>query len=162
MARLESDREDLIAEARALVQRAEFEVPEHPAGVVAGYRRDGALSIYFGADPCFHFDDQLRLRRAFVAGLLYRTQGHTLARLQRTRTGDSVELLRHDLDPAEREEWCTKLTERLRELQSWLQREARCVREVPPGAALASRLMGSLEQLLQAPIELAPAIRGKR
>jgi hypothetical protein len=161
MARLESDREDLMAEATALVQRAEFVVPGQTASVIAGYRRDGALSIYFGADPCCHFDDQLRLRRAFAAGSLYRTQGHTLAHLQRSRNGQSVDLLRHDLTPAELDELCSQFTDRLRELHTSLKRDARCVQEVPPGAGLPERLVASLEQLLQAPIALAPAIRGK-
>lgn len=161
MARLESDREDLMAEATALVQRAEFDVPGQPVSVIAGYRRDGALSIYFGPDPCFHFDRQLRLRRAFVEGALYRTQGHTLARLQRSRTGQRVQLIRHDLTEAERDAFCSQLTRRLRELETALQCAARCVQEVPPGAGLRERLTASLLQLLQAPISLAPAVPGK-
>lgn len=162
MARLESDREDLMAEATALIQRAEFDIPGQPASVITGYRRDGSLSIYFGADPCYHFDSQLRLRRAFVGGALYRTQGHTLARMQRSRTGQSVELIRHDLSEVELEEWFRQLAGRLRELHASLQGAARCVQELPRDAGLGERLLVSLEQVLQAPIALAPAIRGKR
>jgi hypothetical protein len=162
MARHESDREDLMADATALVERAEFEVPDQPASVIAGYRRDGSLSIYFGADPCYHFDCQLRLRRAFVAGSLYRTQGHTLARLQRSRTEQSVELFRHDLSIPERDVWLRELAGRVQKLHTSLQRDARCAQEVPPGAGLPERLTASLEKLLRSPVALAPAIRGKR
>jgi hypothetical protein len=162
MARFESDREDLMAEATALTQRAEFDVPGQPASVIAGYRRDGALSIYFGADPCCHFDSELQLRRAFVDGALYRTQGHTLARLQRSRSGQAVELVRRDLTELERSAFCANVADRLRELHAALQSGACCVQEVPPDAGLTERLAQSLEQLLENPIALAPAIRGKR
>lgn len=162
MARLETDREDLMAEATALIHRAEFEVPGQQVSVIAGFRRDGALSIYFGADPCFHFDRQLRLRRAFVDGALYRTQGHTLARLQRTRTGQAVQLLRQDLTELERNAICDRVAERLQDLRTALQSGARCVQEIPPQTGLSRRLAESLDQLLQHAIALAPAIRGKR
>src|SRR5690606_34667698 len=127
-----------------------------------GYRRDGALSIYFGADPCYHFDRDLRLRRAFVDGALYRTQGHTLARLQRSRTGQTVELIRHDLTDAERDAFCGNVVERLKRLDTALMTSAHCVQEVPAGAGLQERLIESLEQLHSRPISLAPAIRGRR
>jgi hypothetical protein len=162
MARLETDREDLMAEATALIQRAEFDVPGQQAGVIAGYRRDGALSVYFGADPCYHFDRALRLRRAFVDGALYRTQGHTLARLQRSRTGQAVELVRRDLTELDRSAFCAHVADRLRALHAALQSGACCVQEVPPDAGLTVRLSESLDQLLGHPIVLAPAIRGKR
>ena len=101
MARHESDREDLMREATALVRRAELICPGETEPVIAGFRRDGRLALYFGPDPVFQFDPQHRLRRAYVAGFLYRTQGETLARLNRHRTQDQTLLVRHDLAPAE-------------------------------------------------------------
>ena len=83
MARQEVDREDLIAEAVALRRRIELALPGCDNPVVAGYRSTGALSLYFGADPVYQFDERGRLRRAFVGGHLYRTQGTTLAELTR-------------------------------------------------------------------------------
>src|SRR5580765_5795621 len=103
MARREADREDLMAEASALRQRAELVLDGYAEPIVAGVRANGHLSVYFGDDPVYQFDAAGNLRRAFVGGDLYRTQGHTLARLNRTRTDLAVELGRRDLDPAELE-----------------------------------------------------------
>ncbi|MGH7129995.1 MAG: hypothetical protein ACREJB_15520, partial [Planctomycetaceae bacterium] len=83
-----------MREATALARRVEIVCPDETEPVIAGVREDGTLSVYFGADPAYHFDASGRLRRAFAAGCLYRTQGHTLARLLRRRTASVVELLR--------------------------------------------------------------------
>ena len=101
MALHETHREDLFAEATALVRRIELRVPGEPHPVVAGCRASGAWSVYFGPDPCYHFDEQGRLRRAFVDDRLYRTQGNTLAQLSRKRHADNVELSRIDLSAAD-------------------------------------------------------------
>ena len=101
MARHEADREDLLAEARALSPRAEWSIPDTTDVVTAGLRRDRFVSIYFGGDPCYHFDNKGRLRRAFVDGALYRTQGTTLARLVRERTETKMTLRRTDLSETE-------------------------------------------------------------
>ncbi|MEZ6044739.1 MAG: hypothetical protein R3C11_03990 [Planctomycetaceae bacterium] len=45
----------------------------------------GAAFLYLGPDPVYHFDAAGRLKRAYVEGLLYRTQESTLARLERLR-----------------------------------------------------------------------------
>ncbi len=66
MARDESSREDLLREATALVERIEL-VPHatdpliaasdlFDKHIVAGFRRDGALSVFFGEDPVYHFN----------------------------------------------------------------------------------------------------------
>lgn len=162
MARRESDREDLMAEATALVQRAQFAMPHDAPGVIAGFRRDGTLSLYFGQDPCYHFDADLRLRRAFVDGLLYRTQGRTLTRLERHRTEETVELLRHDLSEAQWQTFCAQAVDRLRRLHTALLENAPCVQQVPPGEDLRARVIESLHRLLQQPLALAPAFPGRR
>src|SRR5690606_13058939 len=69
--------------------------------IVAGFRRDVSLSVYIGADPGFHFDPEGRLKRAYVDGKLYRTQGDTLAELTRERTETETILRRRDLDAVE-------------------------------------------------------------
>ena len=66
MARNEEDREDLMAEATALAERVELTVPQESDFVTAGFRRTGHLSLYFGQDPAYHFDEEGRLRRAAV------------------------------------------------------------------------------------------------
>lgn len=97
MARAESDREDLFAEATAFVRRAELTVRGIGEPIVFGSKRDGAWSIYFGTDPVFHFDPGGRLKRAFAGGRLYRTQGDTLAELTREQTAGETILRRRDL-----------------------------------------------------------------
>ena len=100
MARTEEDREDLMQDATAYVRRAKFS-DQNEQPIVVGFRSSGFLSIYFDQDPVFHFDDAGRLRRAFVDGALFRTQGDTLARMDRKRRDEETSLVRHDLTSGE-------------------------------------------------------------
>ena len=97
MVRQESDREDLFAEAVALVRRAELNCPGFAEAIVIGERREGAWSIYIGGDPVYHLDAVGGLRRAFVDGKLLRTQGTFLAELTRERSTSKTWLNRRDL-----------------------------------------------------------------
>lgn len=152
-----------MREATALKQRAEYRVPGESQPVVAGYRKDGSLSVYFGPDPCFHFDAAGRLRRAFSDGDLFRTQGSTLARLRRLRPGDSVELRRQDLSANECERFLEAARHRLTGLLSALSSgDAECLADHPDDVPLLERLREHLTQLVERPLTLAPAIRGKR
>src|SRR5688572_26999220 len=69
MSRRESDREDLLREATALVERVELLVPGEGEPVVAGFRRDGSLSVFFGPEAVYQFNSAGELRRAFAGGL---------------------------------------------------------------------------------------------
>src|SRR5215216_4505512 len=93
MAREGSSREDLLREATALVERIELLprttdrsmvasdlVGEH---IIAGFRRDGALSIFFGEDPVYQFNAAGALRRAYCDGKLLKAARGRLAALQR-------------------------------------------------------------------------------
>src|SRR5262245_2457169 len=105
MARQESEREDLLREATALVERIEL-APRSAAGsatahVIAGFRRDGGLSIFFGDDPVYQFNAAGELRRAYCEGKLVKAVGGRLANLSRLRTVGEVQLVRHDLSDAE-------------------------------------------------------------
>ena len=87
MARRESDREDLLREATALVERAELTIEGFDEPIVVGFRRDGSASFFFGADPVYQFNTAFELRRAFVVGLLYKAEecfGVWRHRLRRT------------------------------------------------------------------------------
>ncbi len=64
MARHEEEREDLMRDAKALVDRIELVVPGFEEPVVVGFRTNGAASFYFGQDAVYHFNSQLELRRA--------------------------------------------------------------------------------------------------
>lgn len=101
MARIEADREDLFEELQSARCKWELRLTDRTEPVLLGVRHDNRLSVYLGPDPCYHFDAENRLLRAYVGGYLYRTQGVTLARLLRQRDESTTTLLRHDLTTAE-------------------------------------------------------------
>jgi len=147
MSRHESDREDLMAEATALRERIELDLPDVTEHVVVGFRENGAWSLYFGSDPVFHFDAGGALRRAFVDGELYRSQGTTLARLTRTRTDREVQLVRHDLSQGELEKFLGVLRDHLKRLHGDLESgAARVVQQVPEKWNWQPRLLAALSE----------------
>ncbi|MBS0211305.1 MAG: hypothetical protein JSS27_20355 [Planctomycetes bacterium] len=111
----EQDREDLLGEARALVERIELQLPDGQP-VFAGFRRDGGPSVYFGAAPVYQFNSELELRRAFVTDRLYKAEQGRLVQLTRERHATEVQLIRHELSSAETQVLLTELTARLQEL----------------------------------------------
>lgn len=140
MAREEADREDLLREATALVERVELALPGEPAPVVAGFRRDGALSLYFGPDPVYQFNAAGQLRRAFVAGLLYKCEGGRLIALRRQRQPAGVFLVRRALAASETESFLASLAARLEALRARLAGGAFVlIGEVPFGANVVDR-----------------------
>lgn len=163
MAQQEADREDLFAEATALTRRIELLLPEAVDAVVAGRRNNGGWSIYFGPDPCYHFDPDGRLRRAYASGHLYRTQGNTLARLTRDRTGNEVVLHRSDLNDEDLAEFMRRFQAMVVSLREALaQRSMKVLRQFPEGEDLVGLLDTALERILAEWPQLAPAIPTKR
>jgi hypothetical protein len=160
MAKQEKDREDLMAEARNLVARCELRVPGEPLPVVAGFRRDGRLSIYFGADPVYHFDTAGRIRRAFVADRLYKAEWGRLVQLTRTRTPQATYLNRHEMTDDETGRWLAEATRRLQALGDALEAgSAQLLRQVPEQADLIGRLRDTLEHVFEHPLNLASSAR---
>lgn len=163
MARIESDREDLIAEATGLIRRAEWRVPFQSDLVVAGFKRNGGWSIYWGADPVYQFDADGRLRRAFAHGSLWRTQGTTLARLQRERTETESSLIRQDLAEGELTTFLAEVHQHLATLLNSLDCDtAQLLRQVPGDADVTAELKAALRSVINHEIALAPAIPGKK
>src|SRR5262245_12366974 len=101
MARQESDREDLLREATALVERAELKVAGESEPMTVGFRRDGSLSVFFGGDAVYQFNTAGELRRAFAGGLLYKAERGRLVELRRERSADEVALVRRELPDEE-------------------------------------------------------------
>ena len=97
MAQNEGDRADLMREAVALPDRVELLVGGFESLSTIGFRANSAMSVFIGQDPVYQFDPNGGLRRAFVDGLLYRSQHTTLAMLRRERTDTQTLLLRTDL-----------------------------------------------------------------
>lgn len=163
MARKELNREDLMQDATALVRRVELQIRGQPDTVVAGFRGEGSISIYLGPEIAYHFDDRRCLRRAYVDGAIYRTQGTTLARLNRVRTHDSTELRRHDLAPAERDAFISSMRGRLARLSESISRgEAVVRRQIPGDGDIAAELVVCLNAILAVDVRLASPIKGKR
>lgn len=164
MARNESDRDDLWAEAVALTSRVELAVADWPEAVVAGYRNNGWCSFYVGQNLMVQFTSDGGLRRAYVDGELYRTQGTTLAKLRRERSERETSLLRHDLSEAELAAFRTRVHTVVRDLRMMLETGHFAIqREVTTsGEKLTDRVAATLAGVLAAERFLAPAIPGKR
>ena len=92
MSRQESDREDLLREATALVERVELRLSSQEESIVVGFRRDGAASFFFGQSPVYQFNSRRELRRAYIGGLLYKVDSGRLVEMRRERTAVAVEL----------------------------------------------------------------------
>jgi hypothetical protein len=142
MARDTQDREDLLAEATALVERAELVIEGESEPVVAGFRRDGCLSLFFGSDPVYQFNTQSALRRAYVAGKLYKAEKGSLVALERRREGDVLFLVRHELDDGETQEFLLALKARLCRLREALAgRNYTVAGQTPPDCNVVGRLL---------------------
>ena len=141
MARDESNREDLLREATALIERVEL-VPR-PTGIhlVAGFRRDGELSIFFGEDPVYQFNAAGELRRAYRNGVLLKATNGRLASLNRVRTEREVQLVRTDLSDSEQGVFLDQMAANLRQLKEWIRHgEIEVVGQVPADADVLGRV----------------------
>jgi len=160
MAVHESDREDLMREATALRRRCEILVPGEEEPIIAGFRDDDRVSLFFGPDPAFHFDENGRLRRSYCDGRLFRTQGQTLARLTRNRSEGKSELLRHDLSAEELERFVTHMDERLSGLLIQLESGTyELKQQIPAAHSFIPQLIVALKTILAAEPRLASAIK---
>ena len=141
MARTESDREDLLREAKALVERAELQVAGLEEPVVVGFRRDGAASVFFGADPVYQFNAANELRRAYVGGLLFKAEMGTLVELRRERREREIALVRRALNGDELSKFLAAMQKRLGTLRMAFDASAvEVIGQVPPTSAVIERI----------------------
>jgi len=166
MARNESDREDLFEEALALSPCWEFLKDGCESPIVTGFRKSGFLSIYFGPDPVYHFDNELRIRRSYSGGFLFRTEGTTLSRIHRVRSESQTQLRRHDLTPVELDQFgkemyqhLQKFFDQLPEMNTVGMNRLEILRQRGVTSDDLDRLRSALHQILARPIQLAPPIR---
>lgn len=173
MARNEKHREDLIAEATALVDRIELQMPETSEKesqiIFAGFRSNGFLSIYFGQDLHYQFDLDGRLRRAFVDPDLYRASYGKLSRLERRRSDDQTVLVRTDLDDQQSLEFINSCHQRLHALRTQLTSDDANVLKsvVAKKQTTTADLLNRLAECLQTVINrtedfFSKTIKGKR
>jgi hypothetical protein len=137
MARDEADREDLLSEARALVERAEVIVSGFDGTIVLGFRRDGAWSFFFDGDPAFHFNARSELRRVFAGGRLIKAESNRLVAMDRQRTAEEVVLLSRPLSKDGQTRLLRELESRLAALQSAIENgQLEVVGQVPADGAV--------------------------
>ena len=142
MARHESQREDILREATALVERAELSVPGESEPVVVGFRRDGAVSIFCGGEPVYQFNAAGELRRAYVGGLLYKASRGGLVSLTRVRQAREVQLVSHELNDDETSVFLRQMASSLCELTEKIGTgEYVIAAQVPPGAGVLGRVV---------------------
>ncbi|MDG1893349.1 MAG: hypothetical protein P8J37_00415 [Fuerstiella sp.] len=170
MARVETDKEDLMVEATALVSRAEFRRETNSEDetawriVTVGFRRDNSFTVYFEQDPFYQFDVKGLLRRSFEGGLLFRTQSTTLAQLRRIRTDGQTTLSRTDLSAAELEEFRLRMRKHLEDLQrEFADGTLTMLRCVAADSDMQTRTGHFLSTVLaHGAAFLAPTIRGRK
>lgn len=148
MARHESDREDLLREATALVERVELEVTSFDQPIVVGFRRNGCGSIYFGADPVVQFNADGAVRRGYRNGRLLKAEHGQLVELQRQRTAEATVLERRELTADEQRVVLDEFARAIARLKSALcLGSSRTIGQVPAEADVVSRVRGWLDQL---------------
>jgi hypothetical protein len=151
MPREEHDRENLLAEAKALVERVSLAIAGHDEPAVVGFRRDGSASFYFSAQRVYQFTSAGQLRRAFVADLLYKAEGRQLVALHRQRQAQAVELIRHVLDPSATEAFMTEMRSHLHALHHALSKaKFKLVGQVPQEVDLIARIRCWLDEFTDA------------
>ncbi len=98
MARQDGPREDLLAEAVALVERMEVMLASREP-VVVGFRKDGCASFFFDQDPVYQFNTAGELRRVYHAGLRYKADDRKLVALEPHRETNEVAMVRREISP---------------------------------------------------------------
>ena len=164
MARQESDREDMLREATALVERVELRVDslidaphDRKNHVVVGFRANGAASFFFGDDPVFQFNSAGELRRAYCGGVLLKAARGRLASLQRVRRENEVQLLSRQLTDLEQTAFAAEMQTRLRGLAESLQNGGlELIGQVPAETDVLSRVRSWLATYDGMPVADAP------
>ena len=118
MARHSQDREDLLRDATALVNRAQLQVKlmDRSHDIFFGFRAQGAASIYFDQDPVYHFNDAGELRRAFVDDLLIKSERGQLVTWRRQTGTQEVAMIRAEMTAEAQREFCQRVTTQLQAL----------------------------------------------
>ena len=92
MAIEEHDREDLLRDGRTMPVRGEVVAGE--LTILVGFRSQGQLSLYWGSQRVFQFDEAGRIRRVFFEGRKFAADSGDLLELRRSARGGRVEFTR--------------------------------------------------------------------
>ncbi len=96
MAIEEHDREDLLRDGRKMAVRGQMVLDG--VTILIGFRRQGQVSLYWGAGRVFQFDESQQLRRVYLDGRKYAAESGKLIELSRQSRGGRVELTRQGVD----------------------------------------------------------------
>jgi hypothetical protein len=141
MARDEHDREDIMREATALVERVELNLPGYAEPVVAGFRRNGSASFFIGGNLVIQFNSRGELRRAYDAGRLLKAQHGSLVAMERVRGASAVELRSRPLAAAEQESLLQRLAAHLAAIAAALATHSgHAARQIPPDGDVPGRV----------------------
>ena len=161
MAKEESDREDLLRDATALVERIEFAQSGAGEGehIFAGFRADGAMSIYFGADPVYHFNSDCELRRAYCDGWLIKAESGRLIAMERRRQEHEVQLVRRELSDDAQAAFLGSMSRRLNDFEQRLRSNSlSIVGQVPAEADVLGRVVETLTELVDVKVAKSPRV----
>ena len=139
--RIESDREDLLREATALVERAELNAAAFDDPVVVGFRQGGQASVFLGPQIVYQFNAAKELRRAFRDELLYKAEAGRLIALRRERTPTEVALLRFELTAEQTAEFLGEMHDHLGRLRAALDhQDFQLVAQMPEDVDVVARI----------------------
>lgn len=121
MARQEEEREDLMREAIALVDRCEIQVEFLKDALVVGFRKDGAISFFFGQNEVYQFNTHDQLRRGYDGESLIKAVEGQLIRMIRQRDDHRVNLVSRPMSKSETDNYLRQLIDRLEAFNDCLQ-----------------------------------------
>lgn len=157
MARHEQDREDLLREATALLERAEIQLLGVAEPVVIGFRRNGAASVYCSANQVYQFNEKNELRRAYKDGVLIKAVQGKLVQMERQREELSTVLVTRPITPEHELQFLAIADQTLQTILADLQSQRyRLIGQVPAEANVVDRICRWLASL-PSPLVVAKA-----
>ena len=159
--------QDIFDEINGWPQRSKWgAVDSLESPLVFGLRPAGELTVYLGDDHHYQFDDLGRLRRGFVNGCLYRSEGSFLSELTRHRTETETILRRRDLPPEETSQFISTMQSQLRRLRAEFELDQITLIRSEPEQLSATDwrvlLFPRVDEVLRATTPLSPPIVRRR
>ena len=155
---LEND-EDLLADATALVERAQLELPTINNPFIFGFRTNGALSLFFEDVAVYHFNQRDELRRIFLCGKRYKAEEGQLLSVDRIPQTRGVRLQSAALNPEQTDKLLCGMNQRLDVLDSLFDAgRYQIIEKIPKHVDIIARLHIRIPELLQNRIAQAPYV----
>lgn len=116
MAKQKQDKEDILREATALVNRVELKLGgegESDDSVFVGFRRDGSVSFFYGGEPVYQFNTQHAFRRGYYQSTMLKAEQGKLVQLTRSREGEQLVLLSREFNAQQSSEFLEEMRQNL-------------------------------------------------